>query len=86
MRPAARPSSDVGSRPCSWRISSLVRETISGLDVLPAVGAVVAMKAPGVLTVGGVCPPSLHLRGYALPECRVIPQRAHVLRRSGLLP
>lgn len=57
-----------------------------GLDVLPAVGAVVAMKAPGVLTVGGVCPPSLHLRGYALPECRVIPQRAHVLRRSGLLP
>lgn len=36
-----------------------------GRDVWPAVGALVAVKAPGVRPVGGALSPSFDLRGYA---------------------
>lgn len=41
------------------------RDDPPGHNVLPAVGAFVAVEAPSALPVGRVRPPGLHLRGYA---------------------
>lgn len=79
-RPRGHPANRPASRVLRAFRALSGRDDPHGLDVLPAVGAFVAMKAPGALPVGRVRPPTLNLRAYASAVSGIRHRRAIAFR------